>query len=456
MNPGVALDFAQSRRRLHGSAAPAPIYNGTSPMYAIYSLLLGLFLLITLPYWVIQMMRYGKYRSGLGQRLGSVRPDLAAATQPVIWVHAVSVGEVVAVSGVVEELKHRFPSHRVLVSTTTATGNRLARRRFGPEKVFYFPLDFAFAIRRYLAALRPELVVVAETELWPNFLRLTKRSGARVALINSRISDRSLRGYKRLGFWVPRVLENVDLFLAQTEQDRQRLMEIGADQRKVTVTGNLKFDAAPPKLPPVVESLRENLESSGAGPVLVCGSTFDEEEGALLSAFRNILANHARAVMILAARHPERFQEVATLVEKLGLRLLRRSLWSGEPLAGSVFLLDSIGELAAVYSVATVAFVGGSLVPRGGHNILEPALYGVPVLIGNYYDNFRDIVNFFLSRDAVRVVGLAELPLAFMELIEHPKQREALGRNALAALESQRGATERTVTALIQLLGNRV
>ncbi len=425
-------------------------------MYALYSLLLGLFLLVTLPYWVIQMMRHGKYRSGLRQRFGFVPANvLASATKPAIWVHAVSVGEVVAVSGVVEELKRRFPSHRVLISTTTATGNRLARRRFGPENVFYFPLDFAFAIRPYLAALHPKLVVIAETELWPNFLRLTKRSGTRIAVINCRISDRSLRGYKRLRFWVPSVLENVDLFLAQTEQDRRRLLEIGAREPKLMITGNLKFDAAPPKAPPLVESLRENLKVSGAEALLVCGSTFEQEEGTLLSAFRNILANHPRTVMMIAPRHPERFQEVAELVANLGFRLLRRSLWSGEPLAGGVFLLDSIGELAAVYSLSTVAFVGGSLVPRGGHNILEPALYGVPVLIGNHYDNFRDIVNFFLSRDAVRVVGLAELPLAFMELIEHPEQRETLGRNALAALESQRGATERTVSALVGLMGAR-
>jgi len=426
-------------------------------MYVLYSLLLGLFLLVTLPYWVIQMMRHGKYRSGLRQRLGWAPPPLMASPLGrVIWVHAVSVGEVVAVSGIIEELRQKFPSHRVLISTTTATGNRLATRRFGEENVFYFPLDFALAIRPYLAALHPELVVIAETEFWPNFLRLAKRSGARIAVINCRISDRSLRGYKRLGFWAPRVLENVDLFLAQTEQDRQRLMAIGAPEQKLLVTGNLKFDAAPPKPPLIVESLRANLDEQVADAVLVCGSTFEGEEGALLSAFRNILANHPRAIMMLAPRHPERFAEVAALVEKLGFRLLRRSLWSGEPLAGSVFLLDSIGELGAVYSLATVAFVGGSLVPRGGHNILEPALYGVPVLIGNHYENFRDMVNFFLSRDALRVVGLAELPLAFMELIEHSEQREALGRNALAALQSQRGATERTVMALTELLGKGI
>jgi len=427
-------------------------------MYALYSALLAFFLLLTLPYWLLQMLRYGKYRAGLRQRFGAVPPTLAGARdKPTIWVHAVSVGEVVASSAVVEALRQRFPSHRVLVSTTTSTGQTLAARRFGVENVFYFPLDFAFAIRPYLDAFRPKLVVVAETEFWPNFLRLAKGSGARIAVINCRISDRSLPGYKRFRFWLPRLLEktlaNVDVFLAQTEEDRQRLIDIGAPESKVTVTGNLKFDVEPPPPPKIVASLRDSLSHSEAGPVLVCGSTLEDEEGSLMSAFRNILANHPKAVMILAPRHPERFAEVSELVEKLGFRMLRRSLWSGEPLAASVFLVDSIGELAALYSLATVAFVGGSLVPRGGHNILEPALYGVPIVTGNHYENFRDVVNFFASRNAVRIVGLAELPLVFIELIENTEERAALGRNALAALESQRGATDRTIKALRQLMG---
>jgi 3-deoxy-D-manno-octulosonic-acid transferase len=421
-------------------------------MYLVYSALLGLFLLVTLPYWLLQMMRHGKYRAGLRQRLGRVPTYLVAQKgKPVVWLHAVSVGEVVAVSAVVEALRKKFPSHRVVVSTTTDTGHKLAAQRFGAESIFYFPLDYAFAIRPYLAALRPELVVVAETEFWPNFLRLAKRGGARLAVINCRISDRSFPGYKRLRAWLQKVLDNVDLFLAQTDEDRRRLIEIGAREPRVLVSGNLKFDVAPPQPPPIVGTLRESLRQSGAGPVLVCGSTLEDEEGSLLSAFRNIVANHPKAVMILAPRHPERFAVVAELIEKLGFRLLRRSLWSGESLSGGVFLVDSIGELAALYSVATVAFVGGSLVPRGGHNILEPALYGVPVVTGNHYENFRDIVNYFRDRNAVRIVGLAELPLVFMELIENPGQRETLGRNALAALDSQRGATARTVDALFQL-----
>jgi len=433
-------------------------------MYALYSALLASFLLLTLPYWLLQMMRHGKYRAGLRQRFGAVPRVLAGRdAKPAIWVHAVSVGEVVASSAVIEALRQKFPSHRVLISTTTSSGQKLAGQRFGAENVFYFPLDFAFAIRPYLDVLRPELVVVAETEFWPNFLRLAKCSGARITVINCRISDRSLPGYKRLRFWLPRLLEktlaNVDVFLAQTEEDRQRLIEIGANESKVTVVGNLKFDVAPPPSPPIVVTLRESFNRSDAGPVIVCGSTLEGEEGALLSTFRNILVNHPKAVMILAPRHPERFQQVAELVETLGFRMWRRSLlhgerWNGEALAGGVFLVDSIGELAALYSLATIAFVGGSLVPRGGHNILEPALYGVPIVTGNHYENFRDVVNFFASRNAVRIVGLAELPLVFMELIENDNERATLGRNALAALESQRGATDRTVTALVRLMGD--
>lgn len=422
-------------------------------MYPLYSALLALLLIITLPYWLLQMLRHGKYRAGLRQRLGAVPANLAQLRdKPTIWVHAVSVGEVVASSAVVEKLWREFPSHRVLVSTTTSTGQKLAAKRFGTETVFYFPLDFAFALRPYFQALRPELCVIAETEFWPNFLRVAHRSGARVAVVNCRISDRSFPRYRRWRPLLAKVLANVDLFLTQTEEDRRRLIEIGTPAAKAMVVGNLKFDVAPPPVPAVVASLGTALAASEANPVLVCGSTLEGEEGLLLSTFRNILATHPKAVMILAPRHPERFDEVATLVAQLGFRMWRRSLWSGEPLAAGVLLLDSIGELAAMYSLATVAFVGGSLVPRGGHNILEPAICGVPIITGNHYDNFREIVDFFRSRNAVRVVGLADLPLVFIELIEHAEQRSALSRNALAALESQRGATARTLRALVELM----
>ena len=214
-------------------------------MYVLYSALLASCLLLTLPYWLLQMLRHGKYRAGLRQRFGAVRPVLARRGEKrAIWIHAVSVGEVVASSEVVTALRQKFPSHRVVISTTTSTGQKLAALRFGSENVCYFPLDFAFAIRPYLEALRPELVVVAETEFWPNFLRLAKRGGARIAVINCRISDRSFPSYKRFRSWLPKLLEktleNVDVFLAQTEEDRQRLTEIGAAETKLNLAAKLQ------------------------------------------------------------------------------------------------------------------------------------------------------------------------------------------------------------------------
>ena len=422
-------------------------------MYLIYSALLAVVLALTLPYWLIQMLRHGKYREGLSQRLGQLPPHLRSLPQsPTIWIHAVSVGEVLAISGVVQQLRQRLSDYRVLVSTTTATGQKLARTRFGDDSVFYFPLDFGFAIQPYLSALRPKLVILAETEFWPNFLHRSKTQGASVAVINARISDRSLPGYLRVRRWLTRVLENVDLFLSQTEEDQNRLIKIGADRNRVRVSGNLKFDVTPPPAPAVVESLRQNFIESGAGPILVCGSTLETEEALLLSAFRNVLASHPKAVMILAPRHPERFPEVAALLESVGMRFWRRSLWSGEPIVGGVLLVDTIGELASLYQLGTVAFVGGSLVQRGGHNIIEPAWYGVPVIIGNHYENFRDIVELFQRHSAVRVVGPAELPLVFMELISDETARSSMARRGTQALASQRGATERTVDALLELV----
>lgn len=421
-------------------------------MYLLYSALLAAGLLVSLPYWIFGKRRHGKYRQGLGERLGKVPPRLHSQSAPAIWVHAVSVGEVLAVSELVKELRRRFPEYRVAVSTTTATGQNLATQHFGEDNVFYFPLDFAFAIRPYLSLLRPRLVILAETEFWPNFLRLAHASGARVAVVNARISDRSRPGYRRFRRILKRVLLNVDLFLAQTDEDAARLRDIGAPSGLVQVTGNLKFDVSAPDPPPIVASLQSNFQQGGAGPVVVCGSTVEGEEGLLLRAFENVLASLPRAVMILAPRRPERFGEVAQLLEQLGIRFWRRSLWSGDAISGGVFLVDTIGELASLYALADVAFVGGSLVPRGGHNIIEPAQHGVAIMVGNHTENFRDIVGLFQQRDAVRVVGPAEFPLVLMDLLSNEKERIALGRRAAETLRSQMGATDRTVAALEKLL----
>lgn len=375
-----------------------------------------------------------------------------ASEQQIIWIHAVSVGEVLAVSGLVGQMRRALPGYRVLVSTTTDTGQDLARKRFGDENVFYFPMDFAFSVRAFIGALRPELVVLAETEFWPNFLRVAHASGAHVAVVNARISDRSWPRYQRFRWALRRVLANIDLFLAQTEGDKSRLESIGADASRIRVSGNLKFDVSLPAPPSIVESLRHALAREGAGPVLVCGSTVEDEEAPLLRAFENLLVSHPRTVMILAPRHPERFAAVAALLAQMGISSHRRSVWDGEPLAGGVLLVDTIGELAALYSLADVAFVGGSLVPRGGHNIIEPAQHGVAIVTGNHTENFRDIVGVFRAHDAVRIVGLAELPLVLMQLIDDDSERMALGRRAKETILSQMGATSRTLEALQTLM----
>jgi len=421
-------------------------------MYLVYSALLAAGLLLTLPYWLLQMALHGKYRIGLSERLGRIPKRLVGQAGPAVWIHAVSVGEVLTISGVVAEMRSRFPQVRVVVSTTTDTGQKLARERFGEENVFYFPLDFAFAVRPYLQCLRPQLLVLAETEFWPNLLRLTRESGARVAVVNARISDRSWPGYRRWRSILREILAGIDIFMAQTEEDARRLADIGAPASRVQVSGNLKFDVTAPRSLPVVEQLRAALQQAGGGPVIVCGSTVEGEEQLLLRAFEQVLATHAGAVMMLAPRHPERFEQVAQLMAGAGIRWWRRSQWQGEPLAGGVLLVDTIGELAALYALADIAFVGGSLVPRGGHNIMEPAQFGVPILIGHHTENFRDVVSLFRSRNAVRVVAASELAAAFLELTGDRSKRLALGRRAAETLQLQAGAVQRTVTALGVLL----
>jgi 3-deoxy-D-manno-octulosonic-acid transferase len=422
-------------------------------MYLLYSALLAAGLLISLPFWIYQGLRHGKYRAGFRERFGRVPPRLAQdPSRPTVWIHAVSVGEVLAVSGLVADLRPHFPKHRIVVSTTTDTGQKLAADRFGEENVFYFPLDFAFAIRPYLKLLQPKLIVVAETEFWPNFLRLAHLGGSKLAVVNARISDKSLRGYRRFRPILRRVLQNIDLFLAQTEDDAKRLQDIGAPSERVRVSGNLKFDVPLPAPPPIVGSLRQAFKNSGATPVLVCGSTVEGEEPLLLRAFENVLASYPKAVMILAPRHPERFEKVAELLRQMNVRFWHRSAWQGDAIAGGVLLCDTIGELASIYGLADIAFVGGSLVPRGGHNIIEPAQHGVAIVVGNHTENFRDIVGLFQSHDAVRIVGPAELPLLLMELIANSQQRRALGTCAAETLRLQTGATHRTAEALSSLL----
>jgi 3-deoxy-D-manno-octulosonic-acid transferase len=421
-------------------------------MYFLYSLLLACAAVLSLPWWALQMLRLGKYRAGFKERLGFVPARMKTAKQGSIWVHAVSVGEVLAVSGLIAELKKARPDMQVFISTTTATGQRLARERFGEAQCFFMPVDFGFAVRAYLNRLKPRLLILAETEFWPNLLHLACKGGTAVAIVNARISDRSFPRYHRFRWFFRRVLLNVDLFLAQTAADAERLRAIGAPTERVQVSGNLKFDIRLSAPAEIVQNLRSAIPKDS--PVIVCGSTAEGEEEPVLEAFKKAQRQFPATVMILAPRHPERFDKVANLISSLDIAFVRRSSWAAAcPVSGGVFLLDSVGELASVYALADIAFVGGSLVPVGGHNILEPAQYGATILTGPHTFNFREIVSIFQSGGALCIAHTDGMAQVLLELLGNPGERKRLGLRAKELFAQHAGATQRTVQALRPLLG---
>jgi 3-deoxy-D-manno-octulosonic-acid transferase len=420
----------------------------------IYTFALLLVLAFGLPYWLLMMATNGKYREGLTERLGRVPGRLREGDRrKTIWVHAVSVGEVLAASRLVNELSACAPQYRVLLSTTTQTGQRLARERTGPNHTFYFPLDFPWIVRRYLRTLDPVLLVLVETEFWPNLLTACRRSSIPVAVVNGRISDRSLPRYLRLrGIW-KQILAGVSIMMAQSEEDAKRLKAIGGPAGRVSFAGNLKFDVRSAEPAPITTMLREKLAPGTR--VLVCGSTLDGEEEILLEAFQQLLKTFPDCVMILAPRHPERFARVAGLLKNRKERFVRRSNWMKRPAKikpGTVILLDSIGELASVYALASVAFVGGSLVPGGGHNPLEPAQFAVPVVMGTHYANFRAIIDTLLQAEALKLATKETLVPMLENLLTDVDAANALGVRALEVFHHQSGATGRAVTALLGLL----
>ncbi|MFY9937958.1 MAG: 3-deoxy-D-manno-octulosonic acid transferase [Silvibacterium sp.] len=418
-------------------------------MLVLYSLASFLVLVVGAPWWLFRMATSGKYREGLAERLGCVpRRIPSAANQPVIWVHAVSVGEVLAASRLIEELAARAPGWCVVVSTTTRTGQKMARERFGEDRVFYFPLDFAFAVRARLRTLRPRMVVLIETEFWPRMLSECRRAGIPVAAVNARISDRSWPRYQRLRFLWKRLLNSFAVVLAQSELDAERLTALGASN--VRIGGNLKFGIRVEKPAAVTEALRKNLPPGVK--VVVCGSTLEDEESLILNSLPPDI------VTILAPRHPERFSAVEKLLSQRKTPFLLRSRWMESPAPiepGTVFLLDSIGELASVYALADLAVVGGGLLWPGGHNPLEPAQFGVPVVMGPHYENFRDIVDRLSRADAIAVVNLPELQDTFHRLLIDERAARDMGERARRAFESEAGATETAVDALLAIVGLR-
>jgi 3-deoxy-D-manno-octulosonic-acid transferase len=443
---------------------------------AVYSLLLMLVLVVGAPYWLVRMMTSGRHRAGLWGRLGRVPVEVkgagdsaAKSGKALVWVHAVSVGEVLAASAMVRELQGA--GLVVAVSTTTMAGQELAKKRFPECSVFYMPLDFAVVVRRYLAALRPKLVVTMESELWPNVIRECKGAGVPLAVVNARVSDRSFPRYMRLrAVWGPRLRE-VTLFLTQSEETAERLRRMGVTKERVLVTGNLKYDVRTPERSQIAERIKE---LAAGRPILVAGSTVasgrDEdvdEEALIIQVWEQQPRQKMGALLVIAPRHTNRFGEIEALV--MEFNYLRASDWAAFRKADEsennylpgmkgrleVVLLNTIGDLAAVYGVADVAFVGGSLVAKGGHNPLEPAQFGVPVVMGPSFENFKEIVAAMKDADAIRIVKREELGGALVELMTDRAGAESMGARGRTVFEAQSGATERTVTALMALLGVR-
>jgi 3-deoxy-D-manno-octulosonic-acid transferase len=428
-------------------------------MYFLYTCLSIVAFVVLAPYFAYQAARYRKYITNLRQRLGYLPVSFNLDGEDSIWVHAVSVGEALTARALVGELKARYPGLRLFVSTTTVAGQQVASREIkDADALFYFPIDLPSIVERTLRLVRPRLFVMMETEIWPGVLRACRRTGVKTVVVNGRISNRSYPRYRWIRPFFRRVLNDVDRFCMQSRESADRLIALGADPARVVVTGNLKFDAlqagaaagAEYGVPRVVRFFRV----PEGRPVIIAGSTMRGEEIVVLRAFERARASAVRALLVIAPRHPERFGEVERLARDEGFRTaLRTQLTIDEDPAADVVVLDTMGELAHLYRLATVVFVGGSLVPTGGHNILEPAAFGRPILFGPHMENFREIAAAFLeSRAAIRVRDGRELESAFRDLLGDSSRRSALGRAARAIVDANHGARERTLAVITRLL----
>ncbi len=426
-------------------------------MYLLYSFITLLTLVVLSPYLVYQALRHRKYVGSLGQRLGYLPVSFNLDGDDSIWVHAVSVGEVLAAQPLISELRQRYPRLRLFLSTTTLAGQQLARRSVADvDGVLYFPFDWAFSVRRTLDQVKPRLFVMIETEIWPNLLRECRRRGIPTVLVNGRISYRSFPRYRLIRPLFRHVLADVDRFCVQGGEAARRLEQLGADPARITVTGSLKFDAL--DVVPMPGRGRARVlrffRMAPNRPVLVAGSTIKGEEEAIIRAFNRLRTGGSNPLLVLAARHPERFAEVERLCQYEGLSTVRRTDLpiDAEPRADAV-VLDTIGELAEVYQIATVVFVGGSLVRAGGHNILEPAVFGKPIVFGPHMENFAEIAETFLANDAaVQVRSGRELDAAIVSLMGDPVRRARLGAAARALVEANRGAGDRTLAVIAGLV----
>jgi len=412
-------------------------------MFVLYEVLLYLVFVLALPFFLITGLLRGKYLANFPERIGFYRSPSAPHD---LWIHAVSVGETLASRPVVDEVLRRRPGTSIVFTTTTLTGQAQARRLFPEATITYFPFDFSASVRRFLDHHRPRVFAAMETEIWPNVTRLSRARGLRLMLANGRLSDRSFPRYRIFRPIVSRILRNYDRVLVRDAGDRERFIAIGAPAEAVETTGNVKFDFALDDKP---LPIRAELESLIAGRrVLVLGSTREGEEEMILPLLKPFIEKHD-AFAIIAPRKPERFDAVAAMMP-----MVRRSqLDNRQQTTDNVLLLDTVGELTRIYPFATVAFVGGSLVPTGGHNPIEPAAAGVPVCFGPHMTNFREIASTFLENDAAVEVRSPEELIAFAtRMFDDPTARRAYGERARNTVDQNRGAAARTAERIVELL----
>ncbi|HEY4818565.1 MAG TPA: 3-deoxy-D-manno-octulosonic acid transferase [Candidatus Acidoferrum sp.] len=447
-------------------------------MYFIYSLLMGLAALVLAPYWLVQGLRHGKYLSNLGERLGLWYPALAALSdrKGAILVHAVSVGEVLSGVTLARKLKEKYPARRLIISSTTTTGHALARERMPfADAIIYFPFDWTFSVKRLLKVLQPAIVIILETEIWPNFLREARRRRIPVIFISGRISDRSFARYQKyfgvFGFFLrpflKSALANTTVFLMQSEKDVERVRYLGVPSDRVQASGNLKYDLELPAPTSISNWLEAEAQRSGRSPIIVAGSVVATEEPLALIAFGTLQGEYPNALLVLAPRKPERFDAAADFIHESRRRFLRRSQLSipssqngvnsdaaaAIPKDVTVLLLDSIGELASLYRCADGVFVGGSLVPSGGHNILEPAAFGKIPVFGPSMENFSEMAARFVSAGAaVQVESPEDAGVAWIEFFREPDRMRKMGETARKLVEGSRGATDRALAVIAEHL----
>ena len=428
------------------TAARAPI--GTLTRWSLNLMYLAA-LTFASPLIAYKSWRTGKYREGFGQKLmGRLRTR--KGSRYCVWLHAVSVGEVNLIEVLIEELRRRHPKWEFCVTTSTKSGYDLARKKYRRDyAVFYCPLDFTWAVKRAVRRVRPDLLLLAELELWPNLIAEVKKQGGKVAVVNGRLSENSFKGYRRLGSIVQKTLASVDLVAAQDQATAERFEAIGAKPEVIQVSGSLKYDgASTTKSNPVTNHFRELCCWKGNETIFLAGSTQEPEEAIALQVFEELTEDHPELRLILVPRHPERFDEVAKLLDSSGLAWNRRSELEsaiGTDEEAKILLVDSVGELGSWWGLADIGFVGGSFGDRGGQNMIEPAAYGVATSFGPNTKNFRDIVSTLLKADAARVVQTPDDLQAFVTAcLKMPSEAKQLGLRAQALVESQLGATYRT------------